>query len=210
MERNETMRSFKIVAVTGLTMATLIASVTVAGAMLSGPTANLFEAGTDEEIVTPASPERLEGDIHGDMVEFTLGAEYDGDRAPAVVAARDDGFVDIHGDMVEFALGAEYYWETPPPATNPVVTIGANDLDEQLIAFALQNEVDVRTPPRAANPAVTIGVNDLDEQLITFALQDEVDPRTLPAVGTAALSGVDPYEEHGRLIDYVLHVEMSE
>lgn len=190
-------------------MATLIASVTVAGAMLVDPIAGLFGTGTDDGIVTSASPEGLEGDRHGELVEIALGAEYDAERAPAVVTARNDGFVDIEGDMIESALGAEYDRETPAPATNPVFTIGVNDLDEQLMAFALRNEVDVRTLPGAANPVVVIGANDFDEQLITFALQDEVDAG-LPAVWTAAVSGVDPYEEHGRLIDYVLHVEMSE
>ena len=148
MERNETMRSFKIVAVTGLTMATLIASVTVAGAMLSGPTANLFEAGTDEEIVTPASPERLEGDRHGELVEIALGAEYDAERAPAVVTARDDGFADIHGDMVEFALGAEYDGDRAP-AVVAARDDGFVDIHGDMVEFALGAEYYWETPPPA-------------------------------------------------------------
>lgn len=301
------MRSFKTIAATGLAMATLIASVTVAGAMQIDPVADLFDAGTDEEIVNPTAPayddpyEAVETEIwearrdaelkanerNNLRIEFEQAleaaravdpfeaafieqvmavdgqflrststlritnptvpayadsyeafenevwerelaravAELERETALAALAAAravdpfeaafieqvivselpgglvngtrtveraggnlpfrgipdivtaGDGFIDIHGDMVEFALGVQYDRETPPRAANPVVTIGANDFDEQLIAFALQNEVGAWTPP---------------------------------TVRTAAVSGVDPYEEHGRLIDYVLHVEMSE
>ncbi len=203
------MRSFKTMAATGLAIATLIASFTVAGAIYVDPIADLFGLGTDDGVATLASPERLEGDRHGELVEIALGAEYDRGRAPAVVTARTDRFVDIDGDMIEFALGAEYDVERAPAAVASRAD-GFIYVDGDMIEFALGAEYYWETPPRAANPVVTTGANDFDEQLMAFALQNEVGAWTPPTVRTAAVSGVDPYEEHGRLIDYVLQVEMSE